>query len=236
MNDSHGSALGAETATATRPHRGPPPGVVGLIFTVLFVASLGVSIAMAGGTPFPSPYQPEPLSLAYFRENAAAVRMGAFLQFCAAVPLGIFTATVVSRLQFLGVNVAGSTIGMFGGFMASFWMATSALMQWGLSQSGITAAPGAVRAFHVLAFATGGPGYAVAVGLLIAGVAVSGGLHRLLPRWLMGTGIVIAALAELSALALVIPAAAYLLPLVRFPAFLWLIRAGAALPKARAHR
>jgi hypothetical protein len=41
--------------------------------------------------------------------------MCAFLEFGAAIPLGIFTATMVSRLQFLGVRAAGAQIGFFGG-------------------------------------------------------------------------------------------------------------------------
>ncbi|MBU8895476.1 hypothetical protein DRW03_14340 [Corallococcus sp. H22C18031201] len=215
-------------------HPGPPLVMVGSIFAALFVASLGLSLAIAKGTPFPSPFQLEELSLAYFTANGVAVRTSAFLQFCASVPLGIFTATVVSRLRFLGVNVAGTTIALYGGFLASFWMGASALAQWVLSEPGIAASPAVVRAFHVLAFLTGGPGYAVGIGLLIAGVAVSAGLHGLLSRTLMVMGLVVASLAELSALSLVLPAAAYLLPLARFPAFVWLIRTGSALPKGRA--
>ena len=48
-------------------------------------------------------------------------------------------------------------------------------------------------------------------------------------------GLVVAAIAELSSFALLAPAAAWLLPLARFPALVWLICAGALLPKGIPH-
>jgi hypothetical protein len=50
---------------------------------------------------------------------------------------------------------------------------------------------------------------------------------------MMVSGLVLAVVAELSWLSLVIPAASVLLPLARFPAFAWLIVAGALLPRRR---
>jgi hypothetical protein len=215
-------------------HRGPSLVVVGAVFTALFVASLIVSTAMAGGAHFPSPFQPAILSSTYFAEHAWAVRLGAFLQFGAAVPLGIFTATAASRVRFLGVDVAGTFIGLFGGVAASLMLALSALTQWTLSQPGVAESTSLVHALHLLAFATGGPGYVVPAGLLVAGVSVSAGLTRLVPRWLMWFGLIVAGFSELSALSLVMPAAVYLLPLARFPGFIWMICVGVTLPKARA--
>ncbi len=52
----------------------------------------------------------------------------------------------------------------------------------------------------------------------------------------MGVGLVIAATAELSALALALEPAAYLLPAARFTACAWLVVAATKLPKARARR
>jgi hypothetical protein len=73
----------------------------------------------------------------------------------------------------------------------------------------------------------------MALGILLAGVSITGGLYRLLPRWMMVAGLVLAAVAELSWLCLVLPPASYLLPLARFPGFAWLIVAGALLPDRR---
>jgi hypothetical protein len=44
-------------------------------------------------------------------------------------------------------------------------------------------------------------------------------------------GLVVAAVAELSSLSLMVPAAAWLLPLARFPALVWIVCAGALLPR-----
>jgi dipeptide/tripeptide permease len=202
------------------------------VCTALFIASLVVSTALAGGTHFPSPFQAEALSQAYFEHHADAVRWGAFFQFGSAIPLGIFAATAVSRLQFLGVRVAGTFIALLGGFGASFMLATSALVQWVLAQGG-TLEPRVVRVLHLLAFATGGVGYVVFVGLLVAGISVTGGLSTLLPKWLMWLGLVVAGIAELAASGLVLETATYLLPLARFPAFVWMILVGLKLPLSR---
>ncbi|AKU92714.1 hypothetical protein [Vulgatibacter incomptus] len=137
-------------------HRGPPLAAVAGIHVVLFVASLVVATALAGGAHFPSPFQPPLLSKAYFAEQAQAVGVGAFLQFGAAVPLGIFTGSIVSRLRFLGVEVAGVFIALFGGFAAALLLASSALVQWVLSQPAASVNDDVVRALHLLAFALGG--------------------------------------------------------------------------------
>jgi hypothetical protein len=131
------------------------------------------------------------------------------------------------------VTAAGSFIALFGGVAASLFLASSALVQWTLSQPGVTDSAGTARALHVLAFATGGPGYVVPAGLLLAGVSVSAGLRRLIPRWVMWLGISVAGLSELSSLALLSPVLAYLLPLARFPGFIWIIAVGATLPSRR---
>jgi hypothetical protein len=214
-------------------HRGPPLAAVAGVHVALFVASLVVATVMTGGAHFPSPFQPAGLSQAYFAEHARAVGTAACLQFGAAIPLGIFTGSIVSRLRFLGVEVAGVFIALFGGFAASLLLASSALVQWVIAQPSLAESQDLVRALHLLAFALGGPGYVVPMGLLLAGIAVTGGLHRLLPKWLMWSGVVLAAIAELSTLSLMFSACAYLLPLARFPGFAWLLLAAFLLPDAR---
>ncbi|HEY2712763.1 MAG TPA: hypothetical protein VGI60_09640 [Chthoniobacterales bacterium] len=68
------------------------------------------------------------------------------------------------------------------------------------------------------------------MGLLIAGLTVPAAMMKLLPKWLVVFGFVLAAIGEPSALELIIPQALFLIPLTRFPAFVWLIAAGFALP------
>ena len=56
---------------------------------------------------------------------------------------------------------------------------------------------------------------------------------KLLPKWLILFGLALGVIGELSALSLVIPRALFLIPLTRFPGFLWLIAAGFCLPRSR---
>src|SRR5262245_14375252 len=106
-------------------HPGPNPGVVAVVFTVLFLSGLVPVTLLASATHFPSPIQPAEEMVAYFRGESAKVRFCAFLHFGASVPLGIFTATMVSRLRFHHSQAAGVTIALFGGLAASFAMALS---------------------------------------------------------------------------------------------------------------
>jgi hypothetical protein len=215
-------------------HRGPSLLAVAVVFVSLFLGSLVTVAAMTGGGHLPSPF--EPAATTFFSDHAAAVRLSAFLQFGAAVPLAIFTATVSSRLRFLSFEVAGHSIALIGGALAAAMSALSALLQWVLAQPGLASSNEVVRGFQLLSFATGGPGFVVPFGLLVAGVSVSGGLARQLPRWLMWFGLVIAVVAELSSLTITTPLAAYLLPAARFPGLVWLIAVGAKLPAARSGR
>jgi hypothetical protein len=214
-------------------HRGPSLVGVAITFVVLFTASLVLSGAMAGGEHFPSPFQSPDVSVRFFAEHAMAMQVMATLQFGAAVPLGIFAASTASRVQFLGRKVAGINIAFFGGMAASFALTLSSFGEWVLSQPGVIESAATVRALHLFCFAAGGPGYVVPFGLLVAGISLVAGIQRFIPRWLMWFGLLIAAVAELSTLALVVPAAAYLLPLARFPGFVWMIVVGAMLPTAK---
>jgi hypothetical protein len=104
----------------------------------------------------------------------------------------------------------------------------------------VTAYPGVaqdaavLRALYYLTFAVGGVGFSVPFGLLLAGICIPAGFFKLLPKWLVIFGIALAIIGELSALSLIIPKALFLIPLTRFPGFIWLIGAGFALPKTRA--
>jgi hypothetical protein len=223
----------APGARAAVRHRGPNPGAVAVIFTALFLASLVPVTLIASETHFPSPLQSPGEMVAYFQGESAKVRVCAFLQFASSVPLGIFAAAMASRLRFHGAESAGPTIALYGGLAASSFVAISALVQWSLGQPGIADDPGLTRALYFLIFSAGGPGYSVPLGLLMAGIGVTAGMMRLLPRWLAAAGVVLGVIGELSCLSLVIPNALFLIPLTRFPGFLWLIAAGFQLPSSR---
>jgi len=220
------------TTTAPIRHRGPSLLALGIVFVLLFLASLLLATLLAGGEHLPSPFAPG--AVEWFSRHRAAVLAGAFLQFGASVPLGIYTATIVSRMQFFGLRVAGVHIALFGGLSASFFLALSALIQWVLGQEDVVTSAAAAHTLHSLALATGGFGHVVALGLLVAGISVTAGLTRRLPRWMMVFGLIVAAVAELSSIGLVFRPAMLLLPLARFPALVWIICAGALLPDSLA--
>ena len=219
------------TAASVR-HAGPPLMLPGALFMALFVGSLVAGSILSGGAPYPRPFG-DVDTARYFAEHAFAARVTALLQFGAAIPLGLFTATLVSRLRFLGIEAAGVTIALFGGLAAALFLATSALTQWVLASPGVAESATDARLLYLLAFATGGPGHVVPLGLLLAGGSITGGLTRLIPRWLMWFGIILAVFAELSTLTLILEPAVFLLPLARFPAFIWILCIAAILPSQR---
>jgi hypothetical protein len=154
-----------------------------------------------------------------------------FLHFGASIPLGVFAAAAASRLRFLGAKAAGSYIALFGGFATSFNMAASACVLWVMAYPGIAQDAAVLRALYYLQFAFGGPGFSVPLGLLIAGISVTAGFLRLLPKWLVVLGLALAVIGELSWLSMIFPKLLFLIPLTMFPAFVWLIAAGFLLPK-----
>jgi len=212
-------------------HRGPSLSAVALVYATLAVASVAVPTAIAGGQHFPSPF--DPAAPGWFTGHPAAALLAAFLLFCSAVPLGIFAATASSRLQFLGMKVAGIQIALFGGIAASIALGTSGFAAWTLAQPGIPGSGGVAHALHLFAFAAGGPGFVVPFGLLVAGISVVAGLQGFAPRWVMVAGLAVASISELSVFALVWLPAAILLPIGRFAGILWMVAAGILLPTSR---
>jgi hypothetical protein len=233
------SRLEAGGADGGSWHRGPNSGVVAIVFTILKLASLFPVTIFGITAGFPPPYFPAASAppeqiVNYFTTHTGPVLMLAFLQFGSAIPLGIFTASIVSRLQFLGIRAAGASIALFGGLAAAFHSAISAFALSVTTQPGIAQEAAVVRALNYLAQAAGGPGYAVAIGLLMAGVSVTAGLTKLLPKWIVALGLLLAVTGELSWLAMLTAKADFLVPLTRFPGFIWMIAAGLKLPARRA--
>jgi hypothetical protein len=108
----------------------------------------------------------------------------------------------------------------------------SALCGWSVTRPGIAEANGGVSILQALAFAGGGPGFAVPLGLFIAGVSITAGLHRFIPRWLMWLGFLVAVACELASLTLLIWNAAYFIPVGRFVGAVWMICVAVTLPKS----
>jgi hypothetical protein len=222
----------SETSTRRQQHGGPPLGVLALVSTALFLVGLFVAAAMAGRF-MPAPTASAQTIRDYFVNNRSAVRVAALFQFGAAVPLAIYAATVSSRLQNLGIRAPGATIALVGGVLASAMLALSGLTGWVLSRGDVVHDGAVTRALQDFSYMAGGPGNVVFIGLLLAGVAVPAYFARLLPRPVIGAGLVLALIAELSTLSIIADAAGYLLPVARFPALAWLIAAGFLLPRTR---
>ena len=119
--------------------------------------------------------------------------------------------------------------------MAVTMMAASSVL-WVMSTPGIAQDATLTHALYRLQFALGGPGFSVPFGLLIGGVAITAGLNGLLPKWIVIPGLLIALIGELSWFDILVPQALLLIPLTRFPGFLWLIAAGFALPATAEQR
>jgi hypothetical protein len=221
-------------------HGGPHLGALAIVYTVLFMAALcavsGFGIPFGVRAPwFPGPWEPSSLIVSYFQTHTTAVMICAALQFGAMIPLGIYTATVVSRLRFLGVKAAGPYIALFGGFLTVFDTTAGHVVLWTMSRPAVAQNAGVLTPLYFLVYGFGGVGFSVPMGLLIAGIAIPSAFQKLLPKWLVVFGLVLAAAGELSWLHLMLfPHLLYLIPLVRFPAFVWLIAVGFQLAKSKA--
>ena len=109
-------------------------------------------------------------------------------------------------------------------------LATSALVLWVMAYPCVAEEAGVVRGLYYIVFAIGGIGFSVPIGLLIACICIPALMMNLLPKWLIVFGLILAAIGELSFFSLVLPSILFLIPLTRFPSFVWLIFAGFKLP------
>ena len=233
INAGNGGVIMTEEMERRGPrHPSPKLGVLAIVFTVLFCAGLYPVVSFTGGPHFPGPWESAQTVAAYFQLHPRAAMLCAFLQFGSAVPLGIFTATIVSRLQFLGVRAAGATIALYGGLGASFAITFCSIVLWVMTRPGIADHVLLTQALYFVSYGLGGPGYSVPLALLMAGVSVPLLLYRLVPKWIAILGLILAACGVLSWLNLVFPQALFLIPLTRFPGFVWMIAVGFALPTA----
>ncbi len=226
----------AISAPQVHRHPSPPLGPLAIAYMLLFLAAL-YPVTTFGGTPyFPGPWESAQTIVNFFQVRSSAVLLCAFLQFGAAIPLAIFTASAVSRLHFLGVRAAGATIALFGGFATAISIMTNAAVLYAMARPEVSHEPALTLALYYLGFHLGGSGFSVPFGLLMAGISIPALLYKLVPRWVAILGIALAVLGELSWLDLLFPQALPLIPLTRFPGFLWAIAMGFTLPTATSQR
>jgi hypothetical protein len=216
-------------------HPGPSLNVLAIAFVVLALAGIAAIALPTGGQLVPSPLEPAGGTTGFFVSYRAAMRTAAFFQLGSAIVLGLFAATVTSRLTFLGVHAAGVQIAFVGGALASLFRAIAGLTGWILGQEGDLSID-LLHALHLQMFAAGVVGQVACLGLHVAGVSLAGGLTRLLPRWFMAVGVAIAAVAEISTVGLVFPAALHLTRAAGLFTFAWMVTLGVLLPRSRAPR
>jgi hypothetical protein len=212
-------------ANSIKPHAGPPLLLLTLIYVGLMIAG-GSKVSAS----FSIPHDSAETAVAYVAKNDWAIQWGSFCELASAIPLGIFIAVTISRLRFLGIHAAGESIAFLGGISATMMLTFSALATWSLTRPGIAEATGAVRALQALGFVGGGPGFVVPLGLFLAGVSVTAGLNKLIPRWLMWLGILVAIACELASLTLLNFKAGYFIPVGRFISIIWMIGVSLTLP------
>jgi hypothetical protein len=199
------------------------------MLALIYVAFMVLG-AIQLGRSYRVPHNTVAEAVAYVGNFGGSIRFGSFCELSSAVLLGLFVAVTVSRLRFLGVRAAGEVIALCGGVGATVMLMLSALAGWSVTRPGIAEAEGAVSILQALAFAGGGPGFAVPLGLFVAGVSITAGLHRLIPRWLMWLGILLAVACELASLTLVFWNAAYFIPVGRFVGAIWMVAVAVTLP------
>jgi hypothetical protein len=229
--------MNAQTQTAiTTPaqHKGPHPGMLAILYMVLFCAGL-YPVTLFYRLPYwPGPWESASTIVPFFQTQGPRVVLCIFLQLGAMICLGLFTATVVSRLHFLGARAAGIYIALFGGFMVVFDSMAGTMATWAMVHPSVSPYPGVVIALYYIGYGLGGPGFSIPMGLLIAGITITSAFMRVLPKWVIVFGLILAAAGELSWLHLIVyPKLLFLIPLTRFPGFLWLIAVGFLLPKSR---
>ena len=208
---------------STPAFRGPSLVLLGSVHILIMVAGLVVVAVLRHGAPYVNPFADGETVRAFFASNPTAVRVGSFFLFASAIPLGLFTVTVVDRLRFVGVRATGTSIAHFGGYIAATSLVLSGLSGWVLSVPGVQASSSVVSALYFLSFLFGGAAFAVGFGLLTAGVAITGHFARLFPTWLTLLGLLIASAGELSSFSLLAYPANFLIPITRYLGFVWLL-------------
>ncbi|HZC53972.1 MAG TPA: hypothetical protein VE441_15955 [Mycobacterium sp.] len=214
---------------SSAPGRLALPGLALLCIGLLF-GGLAAGVALGGVLPLP--YGPMGAVVAYVRAEPVALQVIATAVFASSVPLAMYAATAGARLRQLGAGRTAAAVALTGGALAAGALGLTALLGWTMSRPEVSADAALVRAIYFLAFLVGGPGHLVALGLLVAAMAVPGRALRLLPGPLAWIGLVFAALSEVTALVLAWPELGVILPIARVAVLVWLVAAGLRLGRA----
>ncbi len=224
-------------ATTTLARRAAPSlGIAAVVYAVLHLASI---VLVSNFNPFLRPSFPAPDAatsaiVAFFQAHSDLVRTATFFQFGAGIALGIFAVGGAFRLRGLGASAVWASIALFSGLMTALDIAAASHVLWAMTWPGIAQNTPLTLALYYLQYAFGGLGFSLPMGLLVAGVSIAASSMNLLPKWISWSGFLIGVIGVVSCLNVLLPVTnpiPLLIPLTRFPAFVWLIAAGFALPK-----
>ena len=213
--------------------RGPSLILLAIVHILVFVAGLVAAAALRHGASFVTPFAPAEQVRQFFAQSPTAVRVSNFFLFASAVPFGIFAVTTVSRLRFMGVRAAGTNITLLGGLTATIALILSGITGWVLSVPEVSGSAELAKAIFFLCFLFGGAVYSVGFGLLAAGVSVTSYFMRLIPRWMVVLGMLLAMTGELSSLSLIAYPANFFIPITRYLGLIWMVSVALALTKNR---
>ncbi|MGA9465890.1 MAG: hypothetical protein WBV28_24075 [Terracidiphilus sp.] len=218
---------------STPRFRGPSLLLLATAHFLIFASGLVAASVLRHGAHFVTPFGSTEELRAFLGLSPTAVRVSNFFLFGSAIPFGIFAVTTVSRLRFMGVRAAGTNIALLGGLIATIALILSGSVGWILSVPEVLASAAVVKAVNFLNFLLGGVVFAVGFGLLAAGVSVTCYFMRLLPRWLVAFGMLIALTGELSSLSLVAYPANFFIPATRYLGLIWMFSVAVALARER---
>ncbi|MDQ1453499.1 MAG: hypothetical protein QOK38_3365, partial [Acidobacteriaceae bacterium] len=88
-------------------HQGPHPGMLAILYMVLFCAGLYPVTNLYKEPYWPGPWESASTIVPFFQTQGSRVLLCMFLQLGAFICLGICVAAIVSRLHFLGARAAG---------------------------------------------------------------------------------------------------------------------------------
>jgi hypothetical protein len=213
--------------------RGPSLILLAIVYILISEAGFVAAMVLRQGKGFVTPFASSEALHQFLTLSPTAVRVSNFFLLGSAVPFGIFVVTAVSRLRFLGVRAAGTNIALLGGLMATIALLLSGAVGWILSVPEVLGSAAVVKAVVFLSFLLGGTVFAVGSGLLAAGVSVTSYFMRLLPRWMVAMGMLVAIAGELSSLSLITYPANFFIPVTRFVGFIWMISVAIGLTKHR---
>jgi len=137
----------------------------------------------------------------------------------------------MSRLRFFGVNASGAYIALFGGVMAAINFAASACVLWVMASPAVAQNSVVLPALYYFHITIGGVGFAVPMALFMAGVCIPAAFMKLLPKWIVIFGLILAGTGALSWFSMIFPKTCFLIPLTIFPSVIWMIATGFALPR-----